>query len=122
MSISETASPDKLTAASEGPWGHEPVPDDIIADSGIPLRANERFWIVDGNGEVIAAVFVVAGREAEAEANARLLGAAQHLLAELKDVANISRSFTKDTIEIPADEWRAKMARIDAIVAAAEGR
>lgn len=122
MSINETAPPDKLTAAADGPWGYEPIPDDAHTDPDIQAPPDERFWIVDGNGEVIAAVYVVAGREAEAEANARLLGAAQHLLAELKEVGNLSRSVTKDAIEIPRDEWRVLINRIDAIVAAAEGR
>lgn len=94
--------------ASDGPWGHEPIPADAYTDPDILAREDERFWIIDGNGEVIAAVYVVEGREAEAKANARLLGAAQHLLAELREL----RAFCPVAVQD----------RVDAIVAAAEGR
>lgn len=104
MSIQQTVISDNL--ASEGPWGYELVPPDARYE--IPGAEQERYWITDRNGEVIASVYVVAGREAEAEANARLLGAAQHLLAELKD----ARAFCPVAVQD----------RIDAIIAAAEGR
>jgi len=122
MSISETASPDKLTAASEGPWGFEEVPPEAHTDPDLLARDSEAFWIVDNNGEVIATVHAAPGRKAEAEANARLLSAAQHLLAELKEVESMSRWVTKDRVEIPRDEWSVRINRIEAIVAAAEGR
>ena len=55
-------------------------------------------------------------------AKARLMASAPDLLAALRSLCGVSRSVTKDTVEIPRDEWHALMQQVYAATDRAEGK